>query len=223
MSSSDRSLPTGNTTKRSKTRSGRLTAAVAVGCALILSGCNVRPLYGPTALTDQSLGMTLSDVDVAPIKGRVGQKVRNDLLFLMNGGDGGGGTYMVNLQVDERYTNTITRTVSGLPGGRNIKLNVDYTLKKVGEPKVLTSGTVTRIASFDYFNQRFANDRATIDAENRAAREIAEEINIQVAAYFVTGQSFQRAARPASQLDEFPRSGDTIFDDQEPTYGGTNP
>jgi len=198
--------------------------AVALGlaAALFATGCQVRPLYGPVAIGNDNLTMTLADVDVAPVEGRVGQKIRNDLLFLMNGGDPGSGAYTVTLTVRERYANVITRSISGLPGGRNIRLQVTYVLRKTGDSEVLASGSVTRIASFDYFNQRFANDRATIDAENRAAREVAEDIQLRIASYFVTGKSYDEPAPVPSEDDEIPGFGDTIFDDQEPTYGGPN-
>jgi LPS-assembly lipoprotein len=198
----------------------RLVLAAGVFAVLLAGGCNVRPLYGPAEVGNASLTTVLADVDVAPVDGRVPQKVRNDLLFLLNGGDPGAGTYVVTLKVEERYTNIITRTISGLPGGRNIRLEVDYALKKQDEPDtVLAEGTVTRISSFDYFNQRFANDRATIDAEDRAAQEVAADIQLRLASYFVTGKSSDQVAPETVPEDQVPDFGTSVFDDQQPTYG----
>ncbi len=195
---------------------------IGLAAALFAGGCNVRPLYS-TASVETGSGTTaaaLSDVDVAPIEGRVGQKIRNDLLFYMNGGGQGGSAYVVELKVNEKYTNVITRAISGIPGGRNIRLIVTYTLKKAGGGEPLAQGQVTRIASIDYFNQRFANDRATIDAENRASKEVAADINLRLAAYFATGKSYD-AVDPVVDVDdsELPSNGSTIFDEREETYG----
>jgi len=163
--------------------------------------------------------VTLADVDVAPIEGRVGQKIRNDLLFYMNGGAPTSGTYIVDLSIREAYTNVITRPVSGLPGGRNIRLITTYSLKKVGEKDHIASGTVVRISSIDYFNQRFANDRATINAEDRAAQETAADIHLRLAAYFATGKSYDKPIPEEEQATDIPTTPDSIFNDREPTYG----
>ncbi|MEJ8574948.1 hypothetical protein [Microbaculum marinum] len=217
MSSSDRSFSRSRRFTRAAPH--RLALAAAMFAALLVGGCNVRPLYGTAEIGGTSLSTVLADVDVAPVEGRVAQKVRNDLLFQLNGGNPGSGSYMVTLRVKERYTNIITRTISGLPGGRNIRLQVDYELKQVGGTEVLASGTVTRIASFDYFNQRFANDRATIDAENRAAGEVAVDIQLRLASYFATGKSYDEVAPDVDPEDELPNFGNSIFDDREETYG----
>ena len=195
---------------------------IGLAAALFAGGCNVRPLYS-TAPVETGSGTTaaaLSDVDVAPVEGRVGQKIRNDLLFYLNGGGEGGSAYIVELEVNEKYTNVITRAISGIPGGRNIRLIVTYTLKKSSGGKPLVQGKVTRIASIDYFNQRFANDRATLDAENRAAKEVAADINLRLAAYFATGKSYDEVD-PVVEVDDFelPSNGSTIFDERENTYG----
>jgi LPS-assembly lipoprotein len=197
-----------------------LLAALGLSVALLAAGCNVQPLYGTTtAPTGGATAVTLADVDVAPIEGRVGQKIRNDLLFYMNGGAPTSGTYIVDLSIREAYTNVITRPVSGLPGGRNIRLITTYTLKKAGEKDHIASGTVVRISSIDYFNQRFANDRATINAEDRAAQETAADIHLRLAAYFATGKSYDKTVPEEEQATDIPTTPDSIFNDREPTYG----
>jgi LPS-assembly lipoprotein len=197
-----------------------LFATCAIAVAGITGGCNVSPLYGTASITGTSMSTALADVDVAPIEGRVSQQVRNDLLFMMNGGDPGNGTYIVDLQIKEKYANVITRTISGLPGARNIRLTVSYKLTRQDDPgTVLSAGTVQRIASFDYFNQRFANDRASINAEDRAAREAASDVYLRIASYFATGEVFTQAPPPPAVSDEVPTFGNSVFDEQENTYG----
>ncbi len=202
----------------------RLLVLLGLSAALLAGGCNVQPLYGTAAVgTGGTTATALADVDVAPIEGRVGQKIRNDLLFDMNGGNDNGGGYVVDLRVREQYTNVVTRAITGLPGGRNIRLVVSYSLKKAGSDEILTSGTVTRISSIDYFNQRFANDRATINAEDRAAEEVAADIHLRLAAYFATGKNFVPVETTEPTPQDLPTFNDTIFDDEENNYGAPEP
>ena len=61
-----------------------LLAALAL-LALGLAGCGLQPLYGSTA-SGSRLAAVMSSVDVAPVPGRVGQRVRNELIFENTGG-----------------------------------------------------------------------------------------------------------------------------------------
>src|SRR6185503_7741326 len=54
----------------------------------VLAACGnggIRPLYGATA-SGAGLQERMAQVDVAPIPGRVGQRIRNDVIFLTTGG-----------------------------------------------------------------------------------------------------------------------------------------
>jgi LPS-assembly lipoprotein len=73
-------------------RPGRGTRIAMVAfCAALLSGCGgspLQPLYGKTA-SGQQMTDVLANLDVAIIPGRVGQRVRNELIFHRAGnGDG---------------------------------------------------------------------------------------------------------------------------------------
>src|SRR3972149_6420370 len=73
--------------RRALTRGLLLLLAAAPAVASCGDG-GFRPLYGPT-MSGAGLQERLSQVDVAPIPGRVGQRIRNDLNFLNTGGGGG--------------------------------------------------------------------------------------------------------------------------------------
>lgn len=198
----------------------RIIAAAALALALVAGGCNVRPLYGTAATTgNDTVSAALADIEVNPVEGRVGQQIYNDLNAMLNAGGAGDTTYALSFTVRSQYANIITRTVSGLPGGRNVRLTVRYQLRKKDQMDVpILAGGVVRIAPYDYFTQRFANDRAQIDAENRASREIAEDIRTRLAAYFATGQVPSVVTAPTDGIvpDEFK---DTLFDTDTSNYG----
>ena len=70
--------------------------ALATVSALGLAGCGFQPLYGSNTTTASGarLSEAMAAVDVQPIPGRVGQAVRNELIFANTGG---------NYAADQRY------------------------------------------------------------------------------------------------------------------------
>ena len=181
MSSSDRcSL---------RARAPFVRAVFGVGLALALglaAGCTVRPLYGelsPTAAGAPSA--QLASVDIPPVNGRVGQEVRNHLIFLFGGGQGQPASPAYRLTLDT----TVSRSVPATISTRNINLDptsgivtvqAAYTLAEAGTGKPIASGTRSVQAPYDIPAQDFAAERAVRDAENRAARELAELLRLVV-------------------------------------------
>src|SRR3989337_3733984 len=68
-------------------RSSALIAALFAGlAALALAGCGFQPLYGGTTAGGAKLAEVMAAVETTPIPGRVGQKLRNELIFTNTGG-----------------------------------------------------------------------------------------------------------------------------------------
>ena len=68
-------------------RSAALIASLIAGLsALALAGCGFQPLYGGTTAGGARLAEVMKGVDITPIPGRVGQKLRNELIFASTGG-----------------------------------------------------------------------------------------------------------------------------------------
>jgi LPS-assembly lipoprotein len=168
-----------------------------IGLAGLTAGC-FQPLYGdsrvvPTAGLDDKL----SAVDVAPINApngtrlaRVGIEVRNDLLFGLTGGGGGQtAAYELKIQLSSSQTQVIVDVNSNRPDIQNYGINASYTLTEVGTGKTVVTGQTFSRVSYNIpgQQQRFAGDRGLRDAENRAARVIADNIRNRLASYFVAG------------------------------------
>jgi LPS-assembly lipoprotein len=69
-------------------RSHTLAIAVLIGAVGFgLAGCGFQPLYGGTTANGTKLSEVMAAVDVQPIPGRVGQKLRNELIFANTGGN----------------------------------------------------------------------------------------------------------------------------------------
>lgn len=173
-----------------------LALAAAVMAALALAACNVRPLHAP-APGGRNVGAELAEVELAPVEGRAGQQVRNELEFMFHGGRPSGDTrYLLALRARASTGKVLVRQIRGLPQGRTATLQVTYDLRDKATDSSLFRGQVRRSAPFEVSNQYFANDRAEIDALDRAADEIAEEIRWRVSAYLAS----EGAIQPGGQL-----------------------
>ena len=173
---------------------------IVVGLGALNAGC-FTPLYGdakvgPTA----GLGNRLASIEVAPIDpanapngsrlARVGVGVRNELMYELTGG---GPAALPTHRLDIRLTSTNQEVVVDIntarPDVENYGINATYTLTDLATgKKVVTATTFSRVSyNIPGQEQRFAGQRGLRDAEDRAAKVIAENIRSRLASYFVAG------------------------------------
>lgn len=154
----------------------RRTAAVLLLPAL-LAACGFQPLYGRSGTASAGL----ASVYVQPIEGALGQQVRNALLDHV--GDSG---------VEKRYTlrTQVDKTVGSQQIARDatttraeVVLTATYQLLDADGSPVLNS-TARSVAAYNLFDQQYAGTIAQRDAEERAARVMAQDIQTTIAAYF---------------------------------------
>jgi LPS-assembly lipoprotein len=83
----------------------------------------------------------------------------------------------------------IVDITSGRPDVEDYGLNAYYTLTEIKSGKQVVTGTTFARVSYDIPGQaqRFARSRGLRDAENRAAKQIADNIKARLASYFVAG------------------------------------
>src|SRR5262245_16967056 len=77
----------------SRRRPRAATLAIVTAGLMVLAGCTVEPLYmaAPAPSSEcvtSSIGGDLSTIAVKPVADRVGQQVRNQLIFLFGNGKG---------------------------------------------------------------------------------------------------------------------------------------
>jgi LPS-assembly lipoprotein len=189
MSSSDR-IRTG--ARAPFARPSWLRAALSAGLVLALglaAGCTARPLYGDLAPASGQQGprsAQLASVDVLPAPDRVGQEVRNHLIFLFGGGQGQPASPQWRLKVATSVAKSVPATVtvgarSLEPTSGLITVTGSYSLTEAATGKQVASGRRSVQSPYDIPAQDFAAARAERDAENRAARELAELLRIVVA------------------------------------------
>lgn len=139
-----------------------------------------------------SMQATLSSVTVSPAATRQGQQVRNRLIFLFGQGAGEArqAAYTLDLSVSSRTIGVAAVPVSGIiysgqPSAANVEMTASYTMKDASGG-VLFNGVRRAAAAYDVPQQNFAERSALIDAEDRAARELAEAVHLAVAQGFAS-------------------------------------
>ncbi len=171
-------------------RSSRLGTAGLVALGVLAAGCTVQPLYStPTAYTGTeatSPGRMLAFVGVDPLDDRVGLEVRNQLVFLMHGGaaEPQSPRYTVKLRIDQRRSAATTVPVGpddDAPTSAIVALDAAYNVVDTSTGQAISAGRRTISSAYDVPRQEFAALRAARDAENRAARELAELLRLAVA------------------------------------------
>jgi LPS-assembly lipoprotein len=145
-----------------------------------LSGCQVRPLYSESTGVVQKLG----SVGFSPATSRVGQEVRNHLIFLASRGAGEPEKpdYMVDMQVSSAVADTLLVQSSDTSRAGRVTVSVSYTLRATKDNQVIKAGNRSSTALVDFPSQEFAKQRAILDAENRAADQAAEFVGADIAA-----------------------------------------
>jgi len=152
--------------------------------ALSLSAC--RPMYGETSMGANAT-YELSSISVNTIPGRVGQQIRNQLVFLFTGGNRAAAP---NYKLDVIYRKSVVGVLfkrSEDAAGQILSIDATFILRELnGEDKsknILLKSKSHARAAFDKHFSTYSNVRAKRDAENRAAKDIANDINTRISAY----------------------------------------
>lgn len=158
---------------------------IALGTAVALAACTAQPLYGPTP-TGEAVTTALDRIAIDPVDTRVAQEVRNQLIFVLGGGRESAPTYRMKLTVTAAESPLGVTPVESAPT-YSITVTATYEIRSLASGDIVLRGSARGIASFDRINQVYANTRARIDAENRAAALAATDIRIRLAAAAAKG------------------------------------
>ena len=173
--------------RRRMVRGLSLLLAASPLLAACSSGEGFRPLYGTTP-NGVGLQERLAQLDVAPIPGRVGQRIRNDLIFQASGGgELAPPTHRLEVTINESVLTTLVK-IDGDSLGQIYQLQANFKLVSIKDKRVVLTGTSHGRAGFERFQSVYSNVRARDDAENRAARTVADDLKTRVAIY-LSGQA----------------------------------
>ena len=176
----------------SKVRFGLIAAA-----ALAAGAC--QPLYAKKP--DISVGMpvaaagtaspSLAAIDILPIDGRVGQKIRNDLIFAFTGGGAPvlPPRYRLDIAVQVITAQiAIVDPYTDRPEVQTAGVDASFALIDIATKQPVMTGNAMGRATYTRSRQRFASTRAERDAEDRSARMVVEQIRGKVMAHFSGAQ-----------------------------------
>ena len=181
----------------SSARIGIAARLMAVaGLAALTAGC-FQPMYAEHADGSPALRDKLLTVDIPPVdkpnasrEARVGVAIRNALAFKLYGNATGvAPLYHLVLRFQTSRSSLIISQTTGLPTSENYGIDAQFNLVEIATDKSVMTGTTFSRVSYDMPGsyQRFARERAFRDAEDRAAQEIADNIQTRIASYFFAG------------------------------------
>lgn len=173
----------------------RIFAALAL--AGLTGGC-FQPLYGDSSVVATAgLDNKLAGVLVTPIDtpngtrlARVGVSVRNQLMYdVTGGGPAAAPTHKLEVKLSSRQLQVIVDVNTARPDIQNYGIDASYVLVDLRTGKPVVKGQTFSRVSYNIpgQQQRFAGERGLRDAEDRAAKVIAEQIHSRLASYFVAG------------------------------------
>jgi LPS-assembly lipoprotein len=157
--------------------------ALVATVAFALAGCGFKPLYA-VGTTPDGMRSYFGQVFVEPIAGRQGVHLRNQLLDAMTpSGTPSGAAYNLNVQLSDvkeglaiQENTQITRY--------NYTLTARYELRDAVSGEVLDKGMARAIAAYNVVDSQFGTQSAERDAQDRAAREVGEDIRLRLGLYF---------------------------------------
>ena len=160
--------------------SDRARALAALSALFGLSGC-FQPMYGEASHPD--LVEKLREVAVAPIPNRIGHYLYDDLITNLNGsGQTPATKYKLVINVSNSTSLPTVESQINMASSATLIANADFKLIKDDGEKVIYVGKASAAAPYDRTLQSFADMRAGRDAEIRAARSLAQDIELRVAA-----------------------------------------
>jgi LPS-assembly lipoprotein len=125
----------------------------------------------------------LAELEIAPIPGRVGQRLRNELIYQSTGGGlAAQPIYRLEIIIRESITPTLVQ-IDGNSSGSVYNLRTSFRLVRLADRSVALTGESNGRVAFQRFDSVFANVRARQEAENRAAKTIGDELKSRLAAY----------------------------------------
>ena len=172
-----------------------------IAAVLALAGLNAacfQPLYASRSVNGGvPIGAALAQVQVERIlvpngtpESRLALEIENALDFELHGGGGLiSPTHKLNVRMTTARSSLITDVLTGRVEAEITGIDSNYTLIELSSGKTVLNGRTFARVSSDYpgQQQRFARVRARLEAEDRAAKVIAENIRTRLASFFVAG------------------------------------
>jgi len=146
----------------------------------LLAGCGFRPLYGETSQFD--VIQEFSEIQVAPIKDRIGQQLKNEIeLLLHSRGKAVKPRYRLSAELNESKSSLAVKK-SAIATRANLRLVSRFRLRGVATGAAIDEWTNQITVSYNILDSEFATLMAEKDARKRAVQELAQEARVTLGA-----------------------------------------
>ncbi len=156
-----------------------------LAAAVLLTGCGFKPIYGSAGETN--IGAELATVEIALIKDRIGQQLRNHLLDSINpGGTPTNPNYRLVVRLTELKQELAVKK-SEISTRANLSFSARFELQGLKTQLGTSfSGVSQIVTSYNILSSDFGTLAAEQDARSRAVRELSADITNRIAAFLKT-------------------------------------
>jgi len=160
-----------------------LSALAASTAGVLLSACGFRPLYGSSGVAASPVVLgALAQTRIRPIADRGGQKLRQILTEkLYTNGQAEAGAYDLEVALNKQIVELGVRPDS-TTSRANLILTATFALYDAGARAY--ADVAQGVVSYNILDDQFATVASQSDAEDRALRQLGEEIKTRLAVYF---------------------------------------
>ena len=184
------------------TSAAMVRAGIRLGFVLavagLVAGCGFQPLYGQNpSVADESVRDKFAEVLVVPIPQRQGSPqarlavaIQNALKFdLNNGATPVTPTHRLEVVVSPINITVSIDPVTGRPQEGVGGVTATYKLVEIATGKIVLTDSTSSNVGYDIpgTQQRFAKQRAAVNAQDRAVNVVADAIRNRFASYFAAG------------------------------------
>lgn len=160
-----------------------LTGGLVGGFGLALAGCGFRPLYGSSGVAaSPEVLNALAQTRIRAIADRSGQRLRqilNDKLYSNSPAESS--RYDLDIALSKQIVEVGVRPDS-TTSRANLNLTATFALYDAGAQAY--RDVAQSVVSYNILDDQFATVAAQTDAEDRALRQLGDEIKTRLAVYF---------------------------------------
>lgn len=154
---------------------------------IFITACGFQPLYGNRSASDAPA--EFSQIQIKPIKDRIGQILHNHLLTSLNPkGPPANPLYSMTVKVSESSTSLGVRK-SAFATRANLTVTANFKLTEIQTGRSALNQISKITVSYNILDSDFASLSAEKDARSRALREIGEDIRTRVGIFFTHPQT----------------------------------
>lgn len=174
----------------------RTAVCIGLATALVVGGCQVRPLYGTGSgdfgTTPSPVAAELAAIDLESINSQfanddASRVLYNELTYRFERGAGAPAKkYRLKVLMDVSSSEVGVERFADVPSAYTTTMNSTFVLSDLATDETLMTGRAFKSASYDFSNQRFANKRAYRDAQERVAKAVADDITARIAGFFAS-------------------------------------